>query len=41
MKLFRFSFKLEPIWMLVFLLGPAVSGLLIALVVVLILKLGR
>ena len=41
MKLFRFSFKLEPIWMLVFSLGPAVVGLLIVLFIVLVLKLGR
>jgi hypothetical protein len=41
MKLFRFSFKLEPIWMLVFSLGPAVVGLLIVLFVVVVLKSGR
>jgi hypothetical protein len=41
MKLFRFSFKLESIWMLVFSLGPAVSGVLIALAVVQVLKLVR
>jgi len=37
MKAFRFSFKSEPIWMLLFSLGPAVFGLL-ALVAVLALK---
>jgi hypothetical protein len=41
MKLFRFSFKLEPIWILVFSLGLAVVGLLIVLVVEMVLKLGR
>ncbi len=33
LRLFRFSFKLEPIWMLVFSIGPAVLGLLALLVV--------
>jgi hypothetical protein len=41
MKVFRFSFKLEPIWMLVFSLGPAVVGSLIVLFVILVMKLGR
>lgn len=40
MKIFRFSFKSEPIWMLLFSVGPAVLGLL-ALFVVLVLKRGR
>jgi len=35
MNLFRFSFKREAIWMLVFSLAPAVIGLLILLVVLL------
>jgi hypothetical protein len=38
MKLSQFSFKKEPVWMLVFLLGPAVLGILVALFVVLVLK---
>lgn len=38
MKLFRFSFKFEPIWMLVFSLGPGVLVLVIVLFLVLILK---
>lgn len=38
---FRFSFKLEPIWMLVFSLGPAILGLLIVLFVFLVLTLVR
>ncbi len=33
MKLWGFSFKSEPIWMLVFSLGPAALGLLILLLV--------
>ena len=33
MKLLRFSFKAEAIWMLVFGFAPAVVGLLIVLVV--------
>lgn len=41
MKPFRFSFKAEPIWIWVFSLAPAVVGLLVALFVILILKLGR
>jgi hypothetical protein len=41
MKPFRFSFKSEPIWMLLFSLAPAVLGLLIALFVVLVLKRAR
>lgn len=41
MKLFPFSFKLEPIWMLVFSLGPVVVGSLIVLFVILVLKPGR
>jgi hypothetical protein len=40
-KAFGFSFKSEPIWMLLFSLAPAVVGLLVALFVVLVLKLGR
>ena len=35
-KLFSFSFKSEPIWMLMFSFAPAVLGLLILLVVVLL-----
>jgi hypothetical protein len=31
MSLFKFSFKLEPIWIWVFSLAPAVLGLLVAL----------
>jgi hypothetical protein len=41
MKPFRFSFKSEPIWMLLSSLAPAVLGLLIALFVVLVLKRAR
>lgn len=40
MKPLRFSFKSEPIWMLLFSLGPATLGLLV-LLVVLILRHGR
>lgn len=32
MSPYRFTFKSEPIWMLVFSLGPAVLGLLILLI---------
>jgi hypothetical protein len=32
MSLIKFSFKLEPIWIWVFSLAPAVIGLLVALV---------
>jgi hypothetical protein len=32
MKAFRFSFKSEPIWMLLFSFGAAVLGLLVLLV---------
>ena len=35
-NLFSFSFKAEAIWMLIFSLAPAVLGLLILLVVVLL-----
>jgi uncharacterized protein YacL len=41
MKSLRYSIKSEPIWMLVFSLGPAVVGLLVALFVMLVLKHGR
>jgi hypothetical protein len=41
MKPFRFSFMSEPLWMLVFSLAPAVSGLLIVFFVVLILRFVR
>jgi hypothetical protein len=37
MKLINFSFKREPVWMLVFSLAPAVGGLLV-LVVLLVLR---
>jgi hypothetical protein len=40
-KLFGFSFKREPIWMLVFSLGPGVLGVMIVLFIALILKLVR
>jgi hypothetical protein len=40
MKAFTFSFKSEPIWILLLSLAPAVLGLL-ALFIVLILKQGR
>jgi len=33
LRLFRFSFKLEPIWMLVFSIGPAVLGLLVLFII--------
>jgi hypothetical protein len=33
MKTFGFSFKSEPIWMLLFSLGPALLGLLAVLIV--------
>jgi hypothetical protein len=36
MKPFGFSFKSEPIWILFFSLAPALFGLLIGLVVVLL-----
>jgi len=38
MKSFGFSFKSEPIWMLVLSLGPAVLVLVIVLFFVLVLK---
>ncbi len=38
MKLTKFSFEREPMWILVFSLGPAVVGLLIGLFVVLVLS---
>jgi hypothetical protein len=37
-KPFRFSFKREPIWMLVFALGPAILGILVALLVIFVVK---
>jgi hypothetical protein len=36
MKLARFSFKAEPMWILIFSLGPAVLGFLFVLVLMLI-----
>ena len=36
MKLTRFSFKSEPIWMLVFAVAPGVIGLLILLLALLL-----
>jgi hypothetical protein len=36
MKLTKFSFKWEPMWILVFSLGPAVLGLLFVLVFLLL-----
>jgi hypothetical protein len=39
MKLIQFSFKREPIWMLVFSLAPAVLGLLILLLALLLRRL--
>jgi len=41
MKAFGFSFKSEPIWILVFSLGPGILGLLIVLFIVLIVKFVR
>jgi len=38
MKLTKFSFKWEPLWILVFSLAPSVFGFLIALFVFLVLK---
>jgi hypothetical protein len=40
MKVIRFSFKSEPIWMLLFSFAPAVVGLLLLLMVWLLRKLG-
>ena len=40
MKLYQFSFRREPIWMLVFSLAPAILGLLVLLVVLLIRRIG-
>jgi hypothetical protein len=40
MKLIRFSFKSEPIWILVFSFAPAVVGLLLLLLASFLLKLG-
>ena len=36
MRWINFSFKWEPVWILVFSLGPAALGLLIVLVVLLL-----
>lgn len=36
MKPFGFSFKSEPIWILVFSLGPAALGLIVVLVLLLL-----
>ena len=36
MKLIRFSFKSEPIWMLVFAVVPGLLGLLVVLIVLLV-----
>jgi hypothetical protein len=36
MKLIRFSFKSEPIWMFLFSLAPAVLGLLVILLALLL-----
>jgi hypothetical protein len=41
MKVFRFSFKSEPIWMLVFSLGPGVLVMVDVLLLALILTLVR
>ncbi len=41
MKLSSFSFKREPMWIWVFSLAPAVVGLLIVFLIVLIMKLVR
>lgn len=41
LKPFVFSFKSEPIWMLVFALGPGALALVIVLFLVLILKFVR
>ncbi|MGH9962014.1 MAG: hypothetical protein ACREBC_33610 [Pyrinomonadaceae bacterium] len=40
MKLIQFSFKSEPIWMLVFSLAPALVGLVFLLLVLLLRGLG-
>ena len=40
MKLAQFSFKREPIWMLLFSLAPAALGLLVLLVALLLRWLG-
>ena len=36
MKLISFSFKREPVWMLVFSLAAAVAGIFVALVVMIV-----
>jgi hypothetical protein len=41
MKLGQFTFKREPMWMLLFSLAPAVVGMLTVFIVVLIVKLAR
>ena len=41
MNLIRFSFKREPVWILLFSLAPGIVGLLIALVYLLVIRLLR